>query len=177
MSEAVAKRYAEALFEVAKERHLIDEFESQLNVVNETLKSSNDLQKVLSHSQVESNNKKDIIEKVFSQDLSQEVINLLKVLVDRRREKTIHYLINDYVDMANDYRGIEDMVVTTAQPLTEDEKQKLAEDLGQKLDKKLRLNAKVDQNIIGGIIVKIGNTVFDSSLSGKLKRLKTQLKS
>ncbi|TCP20257.1 ATP synthase F1 subcomplex delta subunit [Scopulibacillus darangshiensis] len=175
MSEAVAKRYAQALFEIAKEHGQVDSYEAQLKMVKETIAASKELRQVLNHPQIDKKDKKALIEKLFHSDTSTEMLNLLYVLVDRSRENIIPYLYLDFVDFANDDRGIVDMIVTTATPMDEEEQRKFTEELAAKLQKKLRLTIKVDKDIIGGMIVKVGNRVFDSSIAGKLQRFKREL--
>lgn len=176
MSEAVAGRYAGALFEVAKERHLIDEFEAELEVVSQVVSGHKDLKRVINHPQINREDKKALLEKVFKNDVSKEVLNLLKVLVDRDREQVLDELKDEYTTIANEYRGIVEMTVTTASPLTNDEETKLADAFSHHLNKKLRIHAKVDPKVIGGVLVKIGNRLYDGTLSGKLERFSKELK-
>ncbi|MDE1399021.1 ATP synthase F1 subunit delta, partial [Bacillus licheniformis] len=79
-------------------------------------------------------------------------------------------------ELSNEARGIADATVTTAKPLTEAEVQKIAEQFGQKLNKKLRVTTKVDPSIIGGMIVRIGDRLYDGSIKGKLARFTQQIK-
>jgi F-type H+-transporting ATPase subunit delta len=71
--------------------------------------------------------------------------------------------------MANDARGIAEAIVTSAKPLTSEEQAELAEKFGQTLNKKLRLTAVVDPAILGGIVIKIGDRLYDGSLKTKLE--------
>ncbi|MFC7391857.1 F0F1 ATP synthase subunit delta [Scopulibacillus cellulosilyticus] len=176
MSEAVAERYARALFEVAKERETIDAVEEQCQLIGSTINQHRELKSVISHPQINFEDKKAIIEKVFKKDINQEVMNLLKVLIDHRREGIFDEIVDEYTTMANHYRGIVDVVVTTAKPLKEKEKNKLATELGQTLNKKLRIKTKVDPEVIGGILVRIGNRMYDGTMAGKLARFQQELK-
>ncbi|WKB35581.1 ATP synthase F1 subunit delta [Terrilactibacillus sp. S3-3] len=108
MSEIVAKRYAVALFEVAEERGAVDAIESQLTLVVQTLAESEDLRKVLYHPQISADDKKKLVVKVFEKQVGQEVLNLLKLLVDRKRESLIDELREAYIKLANTKRGILD---------------------------------------------------------------------
>lgn len=176
MSEAVAKRYAGALFEVAKGRGSIDQVEKDLQTVSSVVSGHQDLKVVLSHPQIGREDKKALLENIFKSEVSQEVLNLLKVLVDRSREDILNDLKEQYTAIANEHRGIIDMTVTTANPLTEEEEQKLADAFSRHLNKQLRIHSKVDPKVIGGVLVKIGNRLYDGTLAGKLNRFSKELK-
>ncbi|GGH84083.1 F-type H+-transporting ATPase subunit delta [Pullulanibacillus pueri] len=177
MSVVVAKRYAGALFEVAKERGTIDAVEEQLGLVNQIVAESTDLKKMLYFPGIAGEVKKKVVEEIFKTEVNGEVLNLLKILIDRRRESILEDLQASFVEIANDYRGILDVNVTTASPLDKDEEEKIMEAFGQIYDKKLRLHTKVDPKVIGGVLVKVGNRLYDGTLSGKLNRFHQELKS
>ncbi|BBO00178.1 F0F1 ATP synthase subunit delta [Sporolactobacillus terrae] len=176
MSEIVANRYAQALFEVAEERDLIDTIESQLQFVAESLYEHEDLRRVLMHPQVSSNNKKELVQKLFENQAGVEVLNLLRLLIDRKREAIIDEVLEAYTHKANEKRGILDVTITTAASLSNQEQQDLAKRLGDSLGKKLSIHAKVDKSIIGGIQLRIGDRLYDGSIAGKLAGFKQEIK-
>lgn len=175
MSEVVAKRYASALFEVAREHETIDAVEKQLTQVNDVINQHDELKKVLQHPQVASKNKKALIRDIFQEDLKQEVLNLLMILVDRNRENIIPDLLEAYTVKANSERGIIDVTVTTASPLDEKEKELLAGKLSQALNKKMRIHTKIKPDLIGGILVRIGNRLYDGTIAGKLAGFQAEI--
>ncbi|TGA99766.1 F0F1 ATP synthase subunit delta [Sporolactobacillus shoreae] len=176
MSEIVANRYAKALFEVAEERNAIDSIETQLSLVTKALDENEDLSRVLMHPQVSAENKKALVGKLFEETAGLEVLNLLRLLIDRKRESIIDDVLEAYTHMADVTRGILDVTVTTAVPLDEDEKQDLAERLGEVLGKQLRMHVKVKEDIIGGILLRIGDRLYDGTLAGKLAGFKQEIK-
>ncbi|WP_077614207.1 F0F1 ATP synthase subunit delta [Caenibacillus caldisaponilyticus] len=176
MSETVAKRYAAALFEVAKERDIIDAVESQMQLVADTVGGHDELKRMLRHPQIDRNDKKAVLEKIFKDEVNPEVLNLLKILVDRGRVNLLDDIKEQYTVIANDYKGIVEVTVTTASPLNEAEEKKLAEAFERHFNKKLRIHAKTDPKIIGGVLVKVGNRLYDGTLVGKLNRFAKELK-
>ncbi|WP_100486815.1 F0F1 ATP synthase subunit delta [Sporolactobacillus pectinivorans] len=176
MSEIVANRYAKALFEVAEERNAIDSIEDQLSLITKTLDDNEDISRVLMHPQVSAENKKALVGKLFENEASLEVMNLLRLLIDRKRESIIDDVLEAYTHMADFKRGILDVTVTTAVPLDEEEEQDLAGRLGNVLGKQLRMHAKVRENIIGGILLRIGDRLYDGTIAGKLAGFKQEIK-
>lgn len=176
MSGVVANRYAGALFEVAREHENIDAVEEQIRFVNQVVTDNEALRQVSRNPQVDQSSKKAVFEKIFKRDLSNEVMNFLKVLVDHRRESLLQDIQDEYTDIANNYRGIVDVDVTTAKPLSEADETKIADTFGRLYNKKLRIQAKVDPDVIGGILVKVGNQLYDGTIAGKLTRFNQELK-
>lgn len=176
MSEIVANRYAKALFEVAEERNSVDAIETQLISVAHAISENEELRRVLLHPQVNSAEKKALVDKLFDKEVGLEVMNLLRLLIDRKRELIIDEVLEAYTHMADFKRGILDVTVTTAVPLDEEEQQDLARRLGDVLGKKLRMHVKVRKEIIGGILLRIGDRLYDGTMAGKLAGFRQEIK-
>jgi F-type H+-transporting ATPase subunit delta len=176
MSDVIAKRYAHALYEVAQERNTVDAVEEQLLLIQHTVKESKDLDAMLHSPRIKTEDKKAVLEQIFKAEVNPEVINVLKLIVDRKRETIVSLLAEEFTVIANEARGIADMFVTTAIPLTQEEEVKLADTFGKVVNKKLRVHSKIDPKIIGGVLVRIGNRVYDGTLAGKLNRFHQELK-
>jgi F-type H+-transporting ATPase subunit delta len=175
MSGAVAKRYARALFEVANERGKIDQIEAELKAVVEAVKQNAELSKILLHPHIAADAKKSLVNELFQAHVGEETQNLLGLLIENGRESSLADILHAYVQLANEARGIADAVVTSAKPLTEEEQAHLAEKFGSMLNKKLRIQTVVDPSILGGIIVKIGDRLYDGSVKTKLERFAHQI--
>jgi len=174
-NSTVAKRYALALFRLAKEHQLLDQMENELRVVKEVVKDNGDLGAVLKSPKLTNEKKKEIVKEAFS-GASIYVLNTLMILIDRHREDYIEAVADYFIEFANDERGIAEALVYTTRPLTEAEKQALSSTFAAKVGKQsLRIENIVDTNLLGGIKLRIGNRIFDGSLRGKLERLERQL--
>ena len=172
---AVGSRYALALFQLAKEHNLLDQLEDELRVVREVVSQNTDLNRVLKSKRLLINEKKQLIKNAFSA-VNPYVLNTLLILIDRHREGHLIQMVDYFIQLANDERGIAEAKVTTTRPLTETESEVLSSTFAAKVGKKtLRIENTVDSNLLGGIKVQIGNRIFDGSLQGKLERLEHQL--
>ena len=176
MNEIVAKRYANALFEVAKERSTIDAVEEQLAFVNQMITDNEELKSLLYVPRISREHKKQVMEKIFKDEVNSEVLNLLKMLIDRHRESILSELQIAYVDIANENRGIVDVFVTSASPLDTEQENKLVQTFRKLYDKQLRLRVNIDPEVIGGVLVRIGNRLYDGTISNKLNRFHQRLK-
>ncbi|HET7521801.1 MAG TPA: F0F1 ATP synthase subunit delta [Bacillales bacterium] len=173
MSEGVAKRYADALYEVAEERGKIEEIENGLASVAEAFREE-EIARLWLNPSLDAQRKKELIDS-FSGSVNRELVNLLKVVVDNHREHQLQHIAKAYTKIANEARGIVDATVTTAVPLSDEDKEQLAKQFGNALNKKIRIDAKVDRDVIGGVLIRIGNRVYDGSIAGKLSRFKQRL--
>ncbi|HZG17134.1 MAG TPA: F0F1 ATP synthase subunit delta [Candidatus Bathyarchaeia archaeon] len=175
MSAGVAKRYARALYEVAKERGLIDQIETEVNSVVEAVNGNADLEKLLMHPHIAADAKKELVKDLFQAHLSEETLNFLYILVENGRESDLATIAYSYIQLANEERGIADAIVTTAKALSTEEQAQIAEQFGKVLNKKLRIQTVVDPSILGGVVVKIGDRLYDGSIKSKLEHFAHQL--
>ncbi|WP_449620810.1 F0F1 ATP synthase subunit delta [Robertmurraya sp. Marseille-Q9965] len=174
-SSGVAKRYASALFQLSKEHNLLDQMEAELRVVKEVLVDNAELNAVLKSPKLPIEKKKEILKNAFLQ-VNTFVLNTLMLLIDRHRVDEITAVADEFIQLANDDRGIAEAQVYTIRPLTDEERDALSSTFAKKVGKtSLRINNIVDSNLLGGVKVRIGNRIFDGSLSGKLERLERTL--
>lgn len=173
MSEAAASRYAEALFEVATEHGKLDEVEEDLRAFVDAFRDEG-AEKLFMNPRLDSEEKKKLIE-TLNGTVAHEVLNFLKVVIDHHREAELTDILKEYTSKANEKRGIVKALVTTVAPLTVEEKTALTERFGKALNKTVQLEEKVDRDIIGGILIRIKDRVYDGTVAGKLSRFKQSL--
>lgn len=173
---AVAKRYARALFEVASEKKAIDATEGELLGVVQVIEENEGLRKLLSHPKISAEEKKQMLETLFAREISANTGNFLNIVIERGREGQLKEIVDNYIEMANEVRGIADATVVTAKALTKQEVKQVEDAFGRQLNKKLRVKTEVDPDIIGGLVVRIGDTLYDGSIRGKLNRFSQQIK-
>ncbi|WP_407269310.1 F0F1 ATP synthase subunit delta [Radiobacillus sp. PE A8.2] len=175
MSEAVAKRYAEALFQITQEQSSTDQVEQQLQIIAEVFNSNQELIQFLKHPRVDEEKKKLFLKDTFK-DFSAVVTNLLQLLVDRHRDDLVLMIIKHYLHLSNDAKGIAEATVYSVRSLENDEKQQLSAVFAKRLNKNaLNIENIVDSSLLGGVKIKIGNTIYDGSIKGKLERFERNI--
>lgn len=176
MAKLVSKRYALALFETGLELDKVDQFKEEINAVSNVLIEENDFKKVLNHPKVSKDEKKEILNHVFGGKVSEEILNFLYVIVDKRREMYIEE-ISEYFDfLYNEEKNIALATVVTAIPMDESTQNRLKEKLSKELNKNVVLKNLVDESIIGGAILKIDNKIIDGTVKGQLESIEKNLK-
>lgn len=174
-SSMVAKRYALALFQIAKETQQLQPFEAELRVVKEVIQYTPELNAVLKSSKLTIDKKKEIVTQAFA-TVNQYVLNTLLILIDRHREGEIANVANEYIELANQELGIAEAEVTSTRPLSDEERQALSAVFAAKIGKSsLKIENIVDSDLLGGVKLRIGNRIYDGSLRGKLDRLERKL--
>lgn len=168
----IADRYAEALVKIAKDGKLtFEKISENLNLIKDILTQSKDLNEVLINPLVSVEDKKEIIEKVFSNEVNILIINFLKVLVDKNRFDAFDEILNSYNKSLDDINNIARIKVTSAVEMSEDARKKLKVKLEEKTRKNVILDLSINSDIIAGLVIKIGDNVIDMSLKHKLEDL------
>jgi F-type H+-transporting ATPase subunit delta len=173
---AVAERYARALFEIASEKGLIDKVEQELTGFREAMEVSQDLRRLFYHPQVPSGVKKEVTKEVLGADAEPCTVNFVNVVLDARREIFFKDILAEYTRLVDETRNVVEVEVTSAVEVTSDDKDGLIEALSKVTGKDVRVGYQVKPEILGGLVVKIGNRVIDSSITRQLERLKNQVR-
>jgi len=168
----IADRYSDALVDLAKEGKLtFDKIGTDLTLIKNILEQSPDLNEILSNPLTSVENKKEIIEKVFTNEIDALIINFLKVLVDKNRFFVFSDILDSFNVALDDINNISRIRVTSAVEMTDESRNKLKNKLEEKLKKNVILDLNINSNIIAGLVIEMGDNVIDMSLKHKLEDL------
>lgn len=170
----VASRYAVALFEVCDELNSFDKVYSDLETICNLLKENSDLNGALKSPLVNKEDKKSLVEKIFS-NLDKMTINFLKVAIDKNRMNILDEVKLNFKNLVNEKLNKVDGVAVTAVSMTNEEIKGLEEKLSKKYNKNVTLKNIVDETVIGGVLVRLGNEEIDGTVKGNLAKLKENL--
>jgi F-type H+-transporting ATPase subunit delta len=176
---AVATRYANALADVvtAERTELAPESAlSELRVFETTLKESPELENALTTPAVAVSRKRAVVQRVTDAlELSRVTRNLLFVLVDHRRISSLSDIIQSFEVVVDERLGFARAEITSASELTESQRTQLSGRLETLSGKRIRARYSVDRELIGGLVARIGSTVYDGSVRGQLENLERRL--
>jgi F-type H+-transporting ATPase subunit delta len=174
--EEIARVYADALFEVAQERDELDSIHDQLGEFTDALNESHDMRVFFFSPYFSSAEKREGIAKAIS-GADQELVNFLELLAEKHRMPAI-FRIRDRFDQlwAEANRRLE-VTLTSATELDRSIVEKVGEEVERQTDRKIDLVNEVDPEILGGIVLQVGNMVLDASLHSRLERLRKEVAS
>ncbi len=173
----VARRYATALLALADQGKAVEAIETEILQVAQVWKSSPDLRRAMTHPLIAPKVKKEFYRQVF-QGISKLMSEFLDKLIDKKRAVCIPDIAEIFDDLADRYAGVVRMTVESAVPLNEGQKAKLlAKLVGLAQGRKVELDAKVNPGLLGGMTLRVRDSVVDGSVAGRLKGLKELLTS
>lgn len=171
-----AKNYSKALVEMVRDNVIsFEDLSKDLATVSEILETSQDLRLTLENPTVSEEVKSQIIEEVFKNEVHPQVVSFLKVLIDKNRFSEFSQIKADYEIKLDDVNKIQSVEITSAVELSEEYRERILQKLSEKLQKNIRPNWKVDENIIAGLIYRINDNVIDTSIKSKLDKLNKNL--
>ena len=172
----LSKRYAQALFDLALETHLEKEVKNDLDLINATITGSKDLKAFLKSPIAKPAIKEKVVKAIFAGRIQVLTDKFIALVVKHRREYLLLFIPHQYTELFKEHYNISTIEVTTAVPVDADLRNRMLEVLGKRTGATIELIEKVDEKIIGGFILKTGDTEYDSSLRNSLKKLKKEFK-
>jgi len=177
ISTGIAERYATAVFELAVENKILDGLEHDITVLEEVLAESADL-RALIHSPIYSRTQKMAAIKAVAAklDLSETMRNTLELMATKRRLFVLPQLLKQLRALIAEEKGEVTAEVVVAKALSKAQQEKLAKALKKSVGKDVKIQASVDDSLIGGMIVKVGSKMIDTSIRSKLQNLQNAMK-
>ena len=175
MINVIADRYAQALFEVGEETQTTSELYQELEQLVYILNENKDLYNFLKSPLIGREDKKNVMNNIFEDQLSKNMNNFLKIVIDKDRMSAIVNIQESYKNLLNDKNNILEGTVITAVALNEKEIKDLEKNLSTKYNKNVTLTNVVDETILGGVLVKLGNEEIDGTVRTRLSKMKKQL--
>jgi F-type H+-transporting ATPase subunit delta len=167
--------YAEALFEAAREREVLEEVLGDLQEFAEALHESEELRLFFYGVQIPEREKRRAID-ALTEDMALSTRNFLKILSDNGREEILEEVLVRYEELVKEHLGKVEVEVTTAVELSEEELHRVRERLGKMLEgREVILHTSVDPNILGGAVFRFGGRMVDSSVRGQLVSLREEM--
>ena len=174
MESRVAKKYATALFLLARERKLEDTVWVDLSALGEVFKADRRLLKVIAAPQIPDEDKHKLVRTVLA-GASEAVLHFMLFVIDKGRTEHIPRIIEMYGQLLDEARGVVEADITSAVTLDDDEVSRIVQKLEKLSGKKVRHSVQVDPEILGGVIVIIGGEIIDQSVRHDLSRLRDSL--
>lgn len=175
INKTVARRYAQALFDIAREQNSIEVFARDLSSVIQSINSNEELKAIFYNQLVSVEEKKEIVNKGFTGSVHPMVSNFLNLLLDKFREPYLEQIYEVFLELSDIENKILKADVKSATDLSPEQVSKLEEKLSKITHQNVKVNVTIDESLIGGMAVKIGDKVYDGSVAMQLSMLKEHL--
>jgi len=172
--EEIARAYSEALFDVAKEKDELDEVQEQLGQFADAMDQDRDLQVFFFSPYFSSQEKKEGIKKAISGG-NTELVNFLELLAEKHRMPALFQIRKRFDELWAKAKDRLEVTVTSAVPLDDSVVKSIGDEIEKKTGKTIDLNSRVDDAIIGGLVLQVGNRILDASISSRLDRLRREV--
>jgi len=176
MSSLIAsRRYASALLSAAEEGNFLDLIVKELQVIKEVLQNSRDLVHALRSPLVKGDKKIHILEEIFRDSIGEKMFLFLKLVARKKRAGLLPEIIDEFQILLDEKRGVINVDITSAVQLSEEQAGELVMKLAAFTGKQIRPRMLLNEQFIGGVAVKIGDTIYDGSISHQLQLLRRTL--
>jgi ATP synthase F1 delta subunit len=174
--EEIARVYAQALFEAAQDAGKLDEIHEQLTSFIEAMEESNDMRVFFFSPYFSSTEKREAISEAIS-GAEPELINFLELLAEKHRMPAIFHIRRRFDDLWAEAKKRLEVTLTSAIELDSDVVERVGAEIERQTEREIDMTSDVDPEILGGLVLKVGNRVLDASLRSKLERLRKEVAS
>ena len=176
MAKLISKTYGDALFELAVEENKVDVLLDEIGQLQSILKENDEFGKLMTHPKINKEEKLQVAENVFKGRVSDELLGFLTIVISKDRYQDIDEILAYFVTEVKKYKGIGVATVTTAIPLREEQCKKIEQRLLDTTEyKTMEMHYELNTTLIGGMVIRIGDRIVDSSISTKLNELQKEL--
>jgi F-type H+-transporting ATPase subunit delta len=171
----ITVRYAKALFALAKEGNAFEAMKNDMELLYQCIHDLPELRFVIESPVIKVSEKAKLFEETFKASFSPYTLTFIKLVVERRREEYLLGISRHFLSLLKSEQGIQYAELVTAVPLNEALRKTILHFINKRFNTHAELNESIDENLIGGFILRIGDQQIDASISSKLARIKTAL--
>jgi F-type H+-transporting ATPase subunit delta len=169
--EEIARVYAEALFAVAKDKDVLDQVRDELGQFTDALDSDRELQVFFFSPYFSSAEKREGIQRAIS-GASEEFVNFLELLIEKHRMPVVFRIRRHFDELWKRENRKIDVTVTSAVELDPDVVERIGAEIEKQTGRSVELSSRVEEGILGGIVLQVGNMVLDASIRNRLEKLR-----
>ena len=176
MAKLVAKTYGDALFTLALDENKTDALYEEVTDLQDILKSNPELKALMNHPKITRDEKLKVVEDVFKGRLDDELTGFLVLLLKKDRYSELDAILEYFTAKVKEYKGIGVAYVTSAVELKDSQKDEIKNKLLSTTDyRQMEMHYVVDKDVIGGVVIRLGDKVVDSSIRTRLENIKKEL--
>ncbi len=171
----ISVRYAKAFFQHMLEKQKLDAAITDVQLVYNAIREIHDLQKLLQNPIVKPSQKKIVFDILLSKKIQAETLRFFYVIIDNSRENLLADILRNFIDMYRSHKGITKVTVTTATKFSSQNIQEITDFISEKFNTKVELHEQIDDQLIGGFVLRINDLQYDASVKSKIKNIKEEM--
>ena len=169
--QLLSTRYAQALFDLAREMNILEKVHGDIVLVDKVLDENRDLRKILANVVLDGYKKVRVLNKIFEGKVEKLILKFLDLITRKGREAYIAHICKAFITIYKDHKNIMPLTITTAYPLDDKNRKAILEKLKKFRDKEFEVTEKIDEDIIGGFRLDFEDYQYDDTIRVQLKRL------
>jgi len=167
-------RYARSLYLAAKESGQLDLVKGDIDILFQLFEENQDIQLLLEHPLIQSSKKTQVLSSIFKDKVNEHTWSFLNLIVKNKRENHLKNICRDFISIYKKSKGIRSAVLTTSFELTRTHKEKIKKAIEEVFKAPVELNTKIDDSIIGGLIIQVDDKLLDLSVMRQIEELRGQ---
>lgn len=171
----VASRYAKSLIELAEEKDVVEEVYQDMLLFKQVADENRGVMLALKSPVVRHEKKLGILKAIFHDKVNPVSFSIFNIITKKNREAILDSIAEEFVVQYNNFKGVQKATVTTSVPLTDDLRKQFSKIVADATGKTVDLDEKVNEKLIGGYILRVGDTQIDASIKSRLNALKLEL--
>lgn len=173
--QTIARRYAVALFELAKEAGTLDQTAAELQAIRQGIDTDAAVRRFFRSPVVDRRGKNALLRGTFAEKVGPLALNVLSLLIRKRREALLGHVVTEYQQLLLNEKQREPLKISSARPIAPDELDAMVARLSDVYGKQFEVSTSVDPSLLGGVQIKLGDRYIDGSVSGRLDELAREL--
>lgn len=170
----VSKRYAKAIFEESEKKDSLKEIAKEFEAINQVLNASPDLIQALSNPVIDSTQKLAVLKKIFP-SVHPDISRLFEIVSEKRRENILQHIAQSFLNMHDEKLGLKRVAIQTTVPLQSEVEHRISDWIKSKTGANtVLIDNKVNKDIIGGMVIRFGDNLIDSSIKSQINKLKKE---
>ena len=170
----IAQTYAEALFSLGLEENKLTKLQDEIKALSEIIDDNEGFLLLLDSRFLDRNERKEISDKILK-DFDNDIVNLIKVIIDNNRIEYIKDILQAFNSLCNEYKGVKEGLIYSAFPLNKETINKIKKKISQIEKMDVELISRIDPSLIGGVKVVINSHVYDGSIKNQLEKMQIDL--
>ncbi len=171
----IGNRYAKALIALANEQGKLEEVYNDMKFFEAVCSENDEFRKIMANPIVRHEKKFGILKKIFENRVTNVTFSIFSVLTRKNREQLLYPIAQEFHKLYDEQKGIQKVQVLTPVALTDAQKAEFSKIVSESMNKTVELTEKIDESLIGGYVLKVGDTQIDTSVKHKLSELKAAM--